>query len=241
LRPACGRVGIRRERRSARVVLPRMRGLTPSIISADFSRLGEQLERVAPFSVRWHVDVMDGHYVPNLTIGPMIVEAIARVSSLPQDVHLMITNPADTWEWYAKAGAARIAVHPDASEDPVGLLNTIAGAGLGPGIAVNPDVEVDIVEHLLSSVDHVIVMSVYPGFSGQAFIPEALPKLERLRAWVAESGRSVDLIIDGGVKPSNAQRCVDAGANLLVSASAVFGAEDPAGVAEELSRIARGE
>jgi ribulose-phosphate 3-epimerase len=218
-----------------------MPGLAPSIISADFRRLGEELDRVARFAERWHVDVMDGHYVPNLTIGPMVVEAIGRISELPQDVHLMITNPADTWEWYAKAGAARIAFHPDAAGDPAGLLRTIAAAGLGPGIAVNPDVDVEAVEDLLPLVDHVIVMSVYPGFSGQAFIPSALSKLESLRAWLQRSGHSAELVIDGGVKPANARECVEAGADLLVSASAVFGAEDPAAVAAEMSRIARSD
>jgi ribulose-phosphate 3-epimerase len=214
-----------------------MPGLAPSIISADFGRLAEELDRVSPFSERWHVDVMDGHYVPNLTIGPMIVETIGRLSALPQDVHLMITNPADTWEWYAKAGAARIALHPDAAVDPARVLKAISGAGLGAGIAVNPDVAVSDVESLLPDVDHIVVMSVYPGFSGQMFIPDALGKLEELRRVLGS--RPVELIIDGGVNTENARRCVDAGADLLVSASAVFGAPDPAAVAEELSRIAR--
>ena len=213
-----------------------MPGLAPSIIAADFGRLAEELDRVAPFSVRWHVDVMDGHYVPNLTIGPMIVEAIGRSSGLPQDVHLMITNPDETWEWYAKAGASRIAFHPDTAADPADVLKAIAAAGLGPGIAVNPDVDVQSVESLLPLVDHVIVMSVYPGFSGQEFIPDALPKLTQLREKVGS--RDVELIIDGGVNPSNAARCVEAGADLLVSASAVFGASDPAAVAKQLSEIA---
>src|SRR5205809_5351208 len=135
-----------------------MATVAPSIISADFTRLGEQLELVAPYATRWHVDIMDGHFVPNLTIGPMIVEAIARVSSLPQDVHLMITNPDETWEWYAKAGAARIAFHPDASSDATRLLKTISGAGLGAGLAVNPDVSVDAVEKYLDDTDHLVVM-----------------------------------------------------------------------------------
>ncbi|MEX0875218.1 MAG: ribulose-phosphate 3-epimerase [Actinomycetota bacterium] len=216
-----------------------MAELTPSIIAADFTQLGAELDLVAPFSVRWHVDVMDGHYVPNLTIGPMIVEAIARCSSLPQDVHLMITNPDDTWEWYAKAGASRIAFHPETSSDPEKLLKTVAEHGLGAGLAVNPDVEADAVKTYLDLVDHLIVMSVYPGFSGQAFIPEALPKLEVLRRWVDERGGGVDLIIDGGVSPSTAPDCVAAGADLIVSASAVFGADDAAKVASELAAIAR--
>src|SRR5918996_6568018 len=117
-----------------------MPGLAPSIIAADFARLTEELDRVAPFAERWHVDVMDGHYVPNLTIGPMIVEAIARVSRLPQDVHLMIRNPAETWEWYAKAGATRIAFHPETADDPVALLRELRSAGIAPGLAVNPEV-----------------------------------------------------------------------------------------------------
>jgi ribulose-phosphate 3-epimerase len=210
--------------------------LAPSIISADFRRLQTQLELVAPYSTQWHVDVMDGHYVPNLTIGPMVVEAIAKASDLPQDVHLMIRNVDDTWEWYAKAGAARIAFHPSESPDAAQLLKTLASAGIAPGIAVNPDVAVKDVEPLLDLVEWVIVMSVYPGFSGQKFIPEALPKLRELRALRPE----LDLVIDGGVSPRNAAECVEAGATVLVSASAVFGSDNPAAVAEELAGIGRG-
>lgn len=209
--------------------------LAPSIIAADFARLGDELDRVARFSQRWHVDVMDGHYVPNLTIGPMIVEAIASVSALPQDVHLMITNPAETWEWYAKAGAARIAFHPETALDPLGLLREMRSAGIAPGLAVNPDVAAEEVAPFLDDVDQLIVMSVYPGFSGQRFIPEAVPKLKRLREMT-----DVDLIIDGGVNEQTAPSCVEAGANVLVSASAIFGAEDPAGVARRLKAIADG-
>ncbi|MGH2758772.1 MAG: ribulose-phosphate 3-epimerase [Actinomycetota bacterium] len=216
-----------------------MPGLAPSIIAADVGRMKEELDRVAPFSERWHVDVMDGHYVPNLTIGPMVVDAISRHSKLPQDVHLMITNPAETWEWYAKAGAARIAFHPDATDDAERLLHALAGSGIGPGIAINPDVEVRSVEGLFELVDHVVVMSVYPGFSGQAFIPESIPKLAEVRGWVKANRANIEIIIDGGVSEKTAPACVEAGADLLVSASAVFGARDPAGVAQALSSIAR--
>ncbi len=218
-----------------------MAELTPSIIAADFTQLGAELDRVAPFSARWHTDVMDGHYVPNLTIGPMIVEAIARCSNLPQDVHLMITNPDESWEWYAKAGATRIAFHPETSSDAGKLLRTLAENGLGAGLAVNPDVEPEAIKSYLDAVDHLVVMSVYPGFSGQAFIPEALPKLEVFRRWVDERGGGVDLIIDGGVSPANAKDCVRAGADFIVSASAVFGSGDPAGVASEMAKIARAD
>ena len=210
--------------------------LAPSIISADFRELRTQLELVAPYAARWHVDVMDGHYVPNLTIGPMIVEAIRESSKLPQDVHLMITNPDDTWEWYAKAGASRIAFHPSTSQDPGKLLKAFADAGIGPGIAINPDVSVDECKPLLEFVNHVIVMSVYPGFSGQRFIPDALPKLTQLR----EMDDGLDLIIDGGVSPRNAAECVEAGASVLVSASAIFGSDNPSAVAEELATIGKG-
>jgi ribulose-phosphate 3-epimerase len=211
--------------------------LAPSIIAADFARLGEELDRVARFAQRWHVDVMDGHYVPNLTIGPMIVEAIARVSDLPQDVHLMITNPAETWEWYAKAGATRIAFHPDAAQDPAAVLGEMRAAGILPGLAVNPDVTADEVKPFLDDVEHLVVMSVYPGFSGQQFIPNAVPKLSRFRELV---GERVELIIDGGVNEKTAPDCVEAGASVLVSASAIFGAPDPAAVAERLKAIADG-
>lgn len=210
------------------------RGVAPSVISADFARFGELLDAVAPFAVRWHVDVMDGHYVPNLTIGPWLVELIASRSSLPQDVHLMITNPDHTWEWYAKAGAARIAFHPETSADPHRLLRTIASAGVGPGLAVNPEVTVADIKSYLGDVDHLIVMSVHPGFSGQRFLPEALPKLHDLRRAVDAAGLEVDLVIDGGVNLDTADACVDAGADLLVSASAIFGAADPGTVAAAL-------
>jgi ribulose-phosphate 3-epimerase len=211
--------------------------LAPSIIAADFARLGEELDRVARFAQRWHVDVMDGHYVPNLTIGPMIVEAIARVSDLPQDVHLMITNPAETWEWYAKAGATRIAFHPDAAPDPAAVLGEMRAAGILPGLAVNPEVSPDEMKPFLDDVEHLVVMSVYPGFSGQQFIPNAVPKLSRFRELV---GERVELIIDGGVNEKTAPDCVEAGASVLVSASAIFGAPDPAAVAERLKAIADG-
>lgn len=214
--------------------------LAPSIISADFRRLGEELARVEPFSARWHTDVMDGHYVPNLTIGPMVVDAIAKASSLPQDVHLMITNPDESWDWYAKAGAARVAFHPATSDDPKALCEELRGAGIAPGIAVNPDESADDVRDLLTHVDWLIVMSVYPGFSGQTFIPEALPKLRALRALGDAQGLHVDFVVDGGVNLATAPACVEAGADVLVSASAIFGADEPATAAAQLQAIAQG-
>jgi ribulose-phosphate 3-epimerase len=214
--------------------------LAPSIISADFRALAEQLALVESFSSAWHVDVMDGHYVPNLTIGPMVMDAIAKASALPQDVHLMITNVDETWEWYAKAGARRIAFHHDRSRDAAKLARVITEAGVGPGLAVNPDVDVSEIEPFLDVIDHLIVMSVYPGFSGQKFIPEAVPKLAALRKLVDARNLGIEIYIDGGVSPATAQRCVDAGADVLISASAVFGAADPAAVARELRDIGRG-
>ncbi len=218
-----------------------MPGLAPSIIAADFADLRTSLSQVERFATSWHVDVMDGHFVPNLTVGPMVVEAIARVSSLPQDVHVMIDNVDETWEWYAKAGARRIAFHADVSADASKLLRTLADASIGPGLALNPDVPVAELEPFLDLIDHVIVMSVFPGFSGQAFIPDAVPKLAELRRLVDERGLKVELYIDGGVGPKTAPDCVTAGADVLISASAVFGAPDPGAVAAELRAIARGE
>ena len=212
--------------------------LAPSIISADYRCLADQLALVAPFSSSWHVDVMDGHYVPNLTIGPMIMDAIAKASDLPQDVHLMISNVDDTWEWYAKAGARRIAYHHDQSSDAAKLARVIGEAGIGPGLAVNPDVDVADIEPFLDHVDHLIVMSVYPGFSGQKFIPEAVPKVAALRKLIDERNLGIEIYIDGGVSPETAPACVRAGADFLISASAIFGAPDPAAVARELRDIA---
>ncbi len=212
--------------------------LAPSIIAADFAHLADELDRVARFSKLWHVDVMDGHYVPNLTIGPMIVEAIASVSNIPQDVHLMITNPAETWEWYAKAGAARIAFHPETAPDPLALLREMRSAGIGPGLAVNPELPAEAMRPFLDDVDLLVVMSVHPGFSGQQFIPDAVPKLRELREM---AGPDLDLVIDGGINETTAPQCVEAGANVLVSASAIFGSDDPAASAQRLKAIADGE
>jgi len=211
--------------------------LAPSIIAADFGHLADELERVEPYSQLWHVDVMDGHYVPNLTIGPMVVEAIASASKLPQDVHLMITNPAETWEWYAKAGASRIAFHPETAPDVPALLRDLRAAGIGAGLAVNPDVDAEEIRPYVGDVDLLIVMSVYPGFSGQQFIPDAVPKLRELRDMV---GPDLDLVIDGGVSERTAPQCVEAGANVLVSASAIFGSDDPGATAKRLKAIADG-
>lgn len=216
-----------------------MAELAPSIISADFTRLAASLGSVEPYASAWHVDVMDGHYVPNLTVGPMVVEAIARASSLPQDVHVMIGNVDETWQWYAKAGARRIAFHAEVSADPARLAETMVVSGVGPGLAINPDVPVSMIEPYLEAIDHVIVMSVFPGFSGQAFIPEAVPKLAELRGLVDGRGLDVALYIDGGVSPKTAAACVEAGADFLISASAVFGASDPPAVARELLEIGR--
>lgn len=218
----------------------RSRGLAPSVISADFAHLTRDLQAVEPFALRWHVDVMDGHYVPNLTIGPSMVRTIAKISTLAQDVHLMIDNPDATWRWYAEAGAARLAFHADTSADAKALLGAIREAGVGPGLAVNPDVDAGAVEPYLEDVDHLVVMSVVPGFSGQKFIPGVLPKLRRLREVVDRGGLNVQLVVDGGVNTETAPACVEAGADVLVSASAVFGAHDPAVVAERLRGIAAG-
>ncbi|MEX2394723.1 MAG: ribulose-phosphate 3-epimerase [Actinomycetota bacterium] len=212
--------------------------LAPSVISADFTNLSASLLAVEPSSSSWHVDVMDGHYVPNLTIGPMVVEAIAKCSSLPQDVHVMISNVDETWEWYAKAGARRIAFHAEVSQDATKLADAMRSAGIGAGLALNPDVPVTDIEPYLDVIDHVIVMSVYPGFSGQKFIPSSLPKLAELRTLVDDRGLGIELYIDGGVSPSTAPACIEAGADVLISASAIFGAFDPSAVAAELAGIA---
>lgn len=210
-----------------------MATLAPSIISADFRALEASLKRVEPFSSSWHVDVMDGHYVPNLTIGPMVVDAISGASSLPQDVHVMISNVDDTWEWYAKGTVRRIAFHHDQCGDVTKLSALMRDKGIGPGLAVNPDVDVETIQPFLSDVDHLIVMSVYPGFSGQKFIPDVVGKITRFK----DLAPDVTVYIDGGVSPSTAQQCVDAGVDVLISASAIFGSDDPPAIAKTLADI----
>ena len=197
--------------------------IAPSILSADFSRLGEEVRAVAAAGADWiHVDVMDGHFVPNLTIGPMVVKALRPCTTLPFDVHLMIT-PVDAFvPQFAAAGADVITIHPEAGPHPHRTLQLIKSLGKRAGLALNPGTPVEVVEYLLGDVDLVLVMSVNPGFGGQSFIAQQLDKIRALRARIDASGRRIDLEVDGGINAETARAVIAAGADVLVAGSATF-------------------
>lgn len=200
--------------------------IAPSILSADFTRLGEEIRAIDAAGCDWvHVDVMDGHFVPNITIGPLIVKAIRPLTKKPLDVHLMI-SPADPYiEAFAEAGADIITLHAEAGPHLHRSLQTVRALGKKAGVVINPATPVSVLEHVVSNVDLILIMSVNPGFGGQSFIPEALEKLRQARALIGT--RPIDLEIDGGVTPDNAAEIARAGANAFVAGSSVFTGNDP--------------
>ena len=209
--------------------------IAPSILSADFGRLAEQVAAIGAADYV-HVDVMDGHFVPNLTIGPIVIEAIRRATTLPLDVHLMIED-AERWVGaYAKAGADLIGVHVEASPHLHRTLTQIRELGKKPVVVLNPHTPLEAVEHVLDDVAMVLLMSVNPGFGGQAFIPGALAKIRRLRELIDRRGLAVDIEVDGGIKLDNVADVCAAGANVIVSGSGVFGTPDYGATIAELRR-----
>jgi ribulose-phosphate 3-epimerase len=201
--------------------------VAPSILSADFGRLAEEVQAVAAAGADWiHVDVMDGQFVPNLTLGPAVVQALRRATSLPLDVHLMIAAPSLHLAAFARAGANVLTVHAEACPHLHRTLQEIRDLGARAGVAFNPATPVATLEHVLDLVDLVLVMSVNPGFGGQRFISAALPKIEAVRRMIERSGRTVELEVDGGVTAENAAAVAGAGANVLVAGTAVFAAGD---------------
>jgi ribulose-phosphate 3-epimerase len=212
--------------------------IAPSILSCDFGRLAEEIAAISTADYV-HVDVMDGHFVPNLTIGPVVIEAVRRATKLPLDVHLMIED-AERWVGaYAKAGSDLIGVHAEACPHLHRTIGQIRELGKQACVVLNPHTPLESIEWVLRDVQQVLVMSVNPGFGGQAFIPSALEKITRLRRMIDERGYKVEIEVDGGVKVDNIDLVVKAGANVIVSGSGVFGTKDYAATIAELRK--RGE
>jgi ribulose-phosphate 3-epimerase len=209
--------------------------IAPSLLSADFARLGEEVRDVVAAGADWiHFDVMDNHYVPNLTFGPMVCQALRKHCSVPIDVHLMV-QPVDALAVaFAKAGADLVSFHPDASTHVDRTLQLIRAEGCQAGLAFNPAAPLDVLEWVLDKVDLILVMSVNPGFGGQSFIDSALRKIERARRLIEASGREIRLEVDGGIKVDNIRRVADAGADTFVAGSAIFGQSDYRGVIDAM-------
>lgn len=217
-----------------------MKKIAPSILSADFSRLGEEITAVAAAGADYiHIDVMDGHFVPNITIGPLVVEAVRKITSLPLDVHLMIENPDRYIPDFAAAGADIIVVHAEASIHLHRSIQLIKSLGKKAGVSLNPATPLNYLEYVLADLDLVLLMTVNPGFGGQSFIEESLPKIKALRAMLDKRGLEAELEVDGGVKTDNIARISHAGADVFVAGSAVFGSSDYAATIAALKSQAK--
>ncbi|MEF9933674.1 MAG: ribulose-phosphate 3-epimerase [Clostridium sp.] len=207
-----------------------MMKLSPSILSADFSKLLEDVKKVENAGAQYlHIDVMDGHFVPNITMGPLVVSALKGKTNMVLDVHLMIESPEKYIEEFASAGADIICVHVEATKHLHRVVQRIKQLGVKAAVALNPSTDISCLDYIIEDIDMVLVMSVNPGFGGQSFIPSALRKISAIRKMIDERGLIVDIEVDGGVKLSNAKEVLDAGANILVAGSAVFSAEDVEG------------
>jgi ribulose-phosphate 3-epimerase len=217
-----------------------MKKIAPSILSADFSRLGEEVRDVADADADYiHIDVMDGHFVPNITIGPLVVEAVRKVTSLPLDVHLMIENPDIYIPDFARAGADIIVVHAEATHHLHRTVQLIKSFGKKAGVAFNPATPLHQLDYLVDELDLVLIMTVNPGFGGQSFIDACLPKIHALRGILDKRGLETELEVDGGVKIENIGRISSAGADVFVAGSAVFGSADYSATIAELKKRAK--
>lgn len=201
--------------------------IAPSILSADFARLADEIKDVEAGGADYiHVDVMDGHFVPNITIGPLIVEAIRPVTSLPLDVHLMIDNPDTYIDVFADAGADIISIHVEAAPHLHRTIQTIKQRGIKAGVVLNPATPIEHIQHVLEDIDLVLFMTVNPGFGGQKFIPGVLPKINALSNIIQQKNLSIEIEVDGGINEETAQLCMEAGATILVAGSAIYNREN---------------
>ncbi len=214
--------------------------LSVSILSADLAHLADQVKLVEPYADAIHIDVMDGHFAPPITFGGVLVRSLRPCTPLVLHGHLMVDAPESQFDELAQAGMDIVSFHVEAVEDPAPVIRKARDAGMRVGMTVSPPTPVETLFPYLEELDDVMVMSVYPGWAGQRFMPEALPKLEALRAELDRRGLTPDVQIDGGVKLENARRCIEAGATVLIAASAIYQAENPAAVARELKAIAEG-
>ena len=211
--------------------------VAPSILSADFGRLGEEVKAVESAGADLiHVDVMDGHFVPNITIGPLVVSALSKITKLPLDVHLMIENPDKYIQPFAKAGAGIISIHAEASKDLENDIEKIKQLGVKPAVVLNPKSGIKMIEKVLDKVAMVLLMTVNPGFEGQKFMPEVVAKIKELRSIIEKRKLNVDIEVDGGINLQTAQEAVRAGANVLVAGSAIYWSKDYKSVIDGLKR-----
>lgn len=212
--------------------------LAPSILSADFSNLSNDVSKVERAGAELlHIDVMDGHFVPNITIGPLVAKALRPKSKMIFDVHLMIEEPDKYIEEFVKAGADIISVHSEACVHLHRTIQNIKSHGIKAAVALNPATPLEVIDYVLEDLDMVLLMTVNPGFGGQKFIEGTLRKIEKLKAMIDERGLKVDIEVDGGINLNNVKRVVDAGANVIVAGSAVFGCDDVEGRIKEFKRI----
>lgn len=229
------------KRRFSVYILPMIK-IAPSVLGADFTRLGEEIKSADQAKVDWlHMDIMDGHFVPNISFGPGIVKTVNKITSTYLDVHLMLSEPEKYFDAFHKAGADSITFHIEVHPDPTELLNQVREMGIHAGLSLNPDAKAEQVLPYLQYCDQLLVMSVFPGFGGQSFIESALDTVAEARTYIDEHNLSTLISVDGGVGPENAERVVDAGADVLVMGTAFFKSDDRNGLVEMVHNLKRKE